>query len=86
MVAVGKVLARGQVTVPRDIRAALGVKPGDILSFRLVDGGKVELTRVPRMRLAEALDRYRITEPVDEGRQRQEWQIAAAADAAAVDE
>ncbi len=86
MVAVGKVPARGQVTVPRDSRAALAVKPGDLLSFRPVDRGKVEFTRVPRIQLVEALDRYRITEPVDEGCQPQEWQLTAAADAAAVDE
>lgn len=33
--------SKGQITVPKDIRAALGVHPGDRLAFRIHDNGTV---------------------------------------------
>ena len=37
-----KVMAKGQVTIPADVRKALGVREGDRVSF-VVDGGNVRL-------------------------------------------
>ncbi len=37
-----KVMAKGQVTIPKDVRAALGVGTGDRVTF-LVDGGSVRI-------------------------------------------
>lgn len=34
----GKVTAKHQVTVPPDVRKALGIKPGDAVSFAVEDG------------------------------------------------
>jgi AbrB family looped-hinge helix DNA binding protein len=45
-----KVTAKAQTTVPKEVRAALGVKPGDMLVYR-INKGKVTLAR------AEPLDR-----------------------------
>lgn len=36
---------KGQVTIPKDIRAAAGVRPGTEVSFSL-DGGKIVITPV----------------------------------------
>jgi len=80
-VAVGKVLARGQVTVPREIREALGIHPGDALSFRVTGTGKLEVSLLPRLRLEDALRRYRITGAVDDADDRAAWQATAAEDA-----
>ena len=33
--------SKGQITVPKDIRTALGVHPGDRLAFRIHDDGTV---------------------------------------------
>ncbi|MFB6100811.1 MAG: AbrB/MazE/SpoVT family DNA-binding domain-containing protein [Candidatus Nanohalobium sp.] len=32
------VTGKGQVTIPKDIRERAGIKPGDDLQFKLVDG------------------------------------------------
>ena len=37
-----KVMAKGQVTIPKDIRKILGVASGDRISF-IVDGGTVRI-------------------------------------------
>ncbi len=45
-----KITAKAQTTVPKEVRSALGVKPGDTLVYR-ISKGKVTLAR------AEPLDR-----------------------------
>ena len=42
--ALGKMQARGQVTIPRAIRKAAGVNPGDTVTLAATGAGKVELT------------------------------------------
>ena len=42
----GKVLACGQVRLPRDVRRAADIKPGDTVSFR-VNNGVVEIRPLP---------------------------------------
>ncbi|WP_245894724.1 type II toxin-antitoxin system PrlF family antitoxin [Paracoccus indicus] len=50
------ITARGQTTVPRDIRAALNLRPGDRLRYLLLDDGEVRLMRSrPAMELAGLL-------------------------------
>jgi AbrB family looped-hinge helix DNA binding protein len=80
MVVLGKVLPRGQVTLPRAIRQAAGLKPGDHVMFRATGPGKVEMTVLPRLTLAEALERYRIERPIDDGVDRDHWQAVAASE------
>ncbi len=41
-----KVTSKGQVTIPKAVRDALGVEAGDSLLFRL-EGDRVVLTRTP---------------------------------------
>ncbi len=78
--ALGKVLARGQVTLPREIRRAARIKPGDVVSFRVAGPGHVEIALLPRLRLSDLLDRYHVEGPVDEAVERPRWQETAAED------
>lgn len=40
-----RVTSKGQVTIPRAIREALGIKPGDRVRFRRGRTGKIEFTK-----------------------------------------
>lgn len=79
--ALGKILARGQVTLPRQVRRAAGLEPGDVVSFQVAEDGTVEIRALPRLRLSEALTRYRIEGPVEDPADRARWQVRAAEDA-----
>lgn len=63
--ALSKVLARGQVTLPREIRKAAGVEPGDTLSMRVTQPGKIEITVLPRLTLAQTFEMYHIEGPIN---------------------
>jgi len=78
--AVAKVQARGQVTLPRSVREKLGCKPGDTVAFRETRAGAVELRVLPRKSLAELLQRYHIEGDVDYSRNRADWEDVAARD------
>lgn len=39
------VTIKGQTTLPRQIREALGLKPGDRIRYLLLDGGEVRILR-----------------------------------------
>lgn len=78
--AVGKVQADGQITLPAGLRQAVGMKPGDLVSVDVTERGTVEIKRLSKLRLAEALERYRIEGPIDDAADREEWQDIAARD------
>jgi AbrB family looped-hinge helix DNA binding protein len=80
MAALSKVQARGQVTLPRAIRRAAGLKPGDVVLFQATGPRTVQLKVLPRLSLAEALARYRVERPIDDAVDRKAWQDAAAGD------
>jgi bifunctional DNA-binding transcriptional regulator/antitoxin component of YhaV-PrlF toxin-antitoxin module len=69
-VALAKVLGRGQVTLPRAVRGAAGVRPGDTVLVRVTGPGTITLEVLPRTTLAESLARYAVAEPVDVARLR----------------
>jgi AbrB family looped-hinge helix DNA binding protein len=73
----GKVLACGQVRLPRDVRRASDIKPGDTVSFR-VNNGVVEIRPLPCMTLEESLKLFRIEGPVDIAAMREEAEAAEA--------
>lgn len=77
---IGRVQPRGQITIPRDVRRAAHIQPGDTVSIRVLEPGKLEINVLPRLKLAEALERYRIDGPVDIAADRLRWQETAAAD------
>lgn len=78
MVALSKLLPRGQVTLPRAIRREAGFEPGDTLTLRVTGTGTVEVRALPRLTLAEALEQYRIEGPIDEAVDRERWYDEAA--------
>ncbi len=42
---VSKVTSKAQTTVPQEVRALLGIEPGDTLGYR-IEGGQVSLVRM----------------------------------------
>lgn len=48
MTAIAKVTTKGQTTIPQEIRAALKVKPGDLLAWEVAPNGHVEVRRVQK--------------------------------------
>ena len=46
MDAAAKITSKGQVTLPKAVRDALGIKPGDAVVFR-VEGNRAVLARTP---------------------------------------
>jgi AbrB family looped-hinge helix DNA binding protein len=65
MSTLSKVQPRGQVTLPRAVRKAAGVRPGDTVIVRATGPGTVEIKAMPRISLAELLEKYRIDEPIN---------------------
>ncbi|HUZ79701.1 MAG TPA: AbrB/MazE/SpoVT family DNA-binding domain-containing protein [Thermoplasmata archaeon] len=53
----GTMSTKGQVTIPKDVRDALGVRPGDRVRFDLEGGERVILRKAEPSRLTEILDR-----------------------------
>ncbi|MBK8524674.1 MAG: type II toxin-antitoxin system PrlF family antitoxin [Betaproteobacteria bacterium] len=46
MTAIAKITTKGQTTVPQEIRAALGVKPGDLIAWDAAADGSVRVRRI----------------------------------------
>ncbi|MEY2342035.1 AbrB/MazE/SpoVT family DNA-binding domain-containing protein [Acidithiobacillus sp. IBUN Pt1247-S3] len=46
MVAIAKITAKGQTTIPSSVRAALHVAPGDLLAWELKADGSAVVKRV----------------------------------------
>ena len=46
MAAVSKISAKGQTTVPREVRAALKSKPGDMIAWDVEPDGRVVVRRI----------------------------------------
>ena len=55
--AVGTISTKGQVTIPKDIRDALGIRPGDKVRFDLERGDRAVLQKAEPSRLTEILGR-----------------------------
>jgi antitoxin PrlF len=50
---VARLTSKGQVTVPKAIRKALGIERGDLLVFDPRPGGRIVLRRLPGRTLSE---------------------------------
>ena len=46
MLAVAKITAKGQTTIPQDVRAALHVAPGDLIAWEVGADGSATVRRV----------------------------------------
>lgn len=49
MIAVAKITSKGQTTIPRDVRAALHVAPGDLIAWEVGQDGTATVRRVQPM-------------------------------------
>jgi bifunctional DNA-binding transcriptional regulator/antitoxin component of YhaV-PrlF toxin-antitoxin module len=76
-VAFGRVPERGRVPISQTVRRQVGLEPDDLLAFHVAGPGHIEITRLPRLTLEAALERYRIEEPVDGDRDWTTWEAAA---------
>ena len=52
MPTIAKVTVKGQTTIPREIRVALQIKPGDLLLWETGDEGVAKVRRVQPLDLA----------------------------------
>lgn len=52
MPTIAKVTAKGQTTIPRKVRSALHIKPGDLLLWEIGDDGVAKVRRVRPLDLA----------------------------------
>lgn len=50
------VTVKGQTTLPRKVRIALGLMPGDRVGYLLLDGGEVRIVRRPPVATPAGLD------------------------------
>ena len=49
MLAIAKITAKGQTTIPQDVRAALNVLPGDLIAWEVGTDGTAVVRRVQPM-------------------------------------
>jgi AbrB family looped-hinge helix DNA binding protein len=49
MLAIAKITAKGQTTIPQDVRAALNVSPGDLIAWEVCTDGTAVVRRVQPM-------------------------------------
>lgn len=56
----------GLIKVPKEIQDAAGLHPGDVVAFRVVGPGKVELTTLRPISLDELLAKYGPGEPISD--------------------
>lgn len=75
--AFGRVQARGQVTLPREIREKVGIKPGDVVSFEVIGKNQIRCTVLPNLSPWELRERFPIDVPIDESVNRSEWEAEA---------
>ena len=52
MATIAKVTVKGQTTIPQEVRAALHIKPGDLLLWETGDEGVAKVRRVQPLDLA----------------------------------
>jgi antitoxin PrlF len=52
MATIAKVTVKGQTTIPQEVRAALHIKPGDLLLWEPGEGGVAKVRRIQPLDLA----------------------------------
>ena len=73
---VGTLSTKGQVTIPKDVRAALRLRPGDKVLFDLEGGDRALVRKAEPNRLLDILDRLGPAETTGvnlQRRLRREW-------------
>ncbi len=52
MTIIAKITAKGQTTIPREVRAALHVAAGDLIAWEMLDDGTARVARVQPLDIA----------------------------------
>jgi AbrB family looped-hinge helix DNA binding protein len=78
--ALAKVLLRGRITIPREVREAVRLAPGDTVQVQVTGPDTIRLTVLPRRPLEEWIARYRVAGPVDYGEAVKQGEDDAAAE------
>ena len=73
-----RVQARGQITLPKELREQACIEPGDIVSFRVVRPGTIEITAVRVKPLEFFWERFAVDTPYDEKAIREDAEAEAA--------
>ncbi len=73
-----RVTSKGQVTVPKAIREALGIEQGDLLVFATHHDGRIELRRLAGRALSELHGALAVTRAVPHARERAAYRRALA--------
>jgi len=79
--ALARVSARGQITIPREIRQQSQIEPGATLFLRVLAPGRIEISVLAKPNLQDLLERYRIDGEVDLAAAREEGEKQAAVEA-----
>ena len=79
--AISRVLTRGQVTLPSEVRRKAGIKPGDVVHIQVLGKGRLQVSVLPDLSPRELRERYPVHVPIDEVVDRPSWEEAAAVDA-----
>lgn len=75
-----RVLARGQITLPREVRQRAGIKPDDLLGVEVIGQGQIRCSVLPDLSPRELRERYPIEVEIDETRDQPAWEAVAAGD------
>jgi AbrB family looped-hinge helix DNA binding protein len=76
--ALAKVLPRGQITIPQDVRAAVGLEPGDTVQVQVTGADTIQIKVLPRRSLDEWIARFRTDELIDFAQAREQGEADAA--------
>lgn len=63
--ALAKVLPRGQITIPQEVREAVGLVPGTTVQVDVTGPDTIRITVIPQRSISEWISRYQVVEPVD---------------------
>ena len=74
---IARLTSTGQITVPKQVRARLGIEPGDGLEF-LIDGDRLEVRPIHRRRLAEFRGLFPVSEALTFAEERDQARAARA--------
>ncbi len=75
---VARVTSKGQITLPKAIREALGIEQGDLLIFAPRQEGSVELRRLPGRTLTQLYGTLAVSRSVPHARERATYRRALA--------
>jgi antitoxin PrlF len=62
----GRISEKGQVTIPKKVRDALGIRPGDLVDFTVREGELIGRRRAPEIPWAEVYGMLKTDKTTDE--------------------